>query len=62
MEKLYDYVLHYNHFTKLWNAVPRECYNEYWNDRKVEGVISSTKVTTLIELITKGNDFIKSIE
>lgn len=51
MEKLYDYVLHYNHYTKLWNAIPRERYNEYWNNPKVQGVISSKSVKTLIELI-----------
>lgn len=62
MEKLYDYVLHYNHYVKLWNAIPREHYNEYWNNPKVQGVISSKSVKTLIELITKGEEFIKSIE
>jgi len=60
--RLYDYLMHYNHFTKQWNAIPREKISEYWNNRKVEGVISSTSINTLMELITKGDDFIKSIE
>ena len=62
MEKLYDYLIHYNHFTKLWNAIPRDSYPAYWSNRKVEGVISSKKIQTLIELITRGEDFIKSIK
>jgi hypothetical protein len=62
MEKLYDYLIHYNPYTKLWSAVPRDLYPAYWSNRKVEGVISSKKIKTLIELICKGEEFIKSIE
>jgi hypothetical protein len=62
MEKLYNYLLHYNPFTGLWNAVPRDHYNAYWSNREVEGVISSKNVKTLIELIIKGEDFIKTIK
>lgn len=61
MENLYNYVLHYNHFTKLWNAIPRDKYTEYWSDRKTEGILSSKKLETLIELITRGENFINSI-
>jgi hypothetical protein len=62
MEKLYDYLLHYNPFTGMWNAVPREVYNAYWSNRKVEGVLTSKNVKTLIELIIKGDEFIKTID
>lgn len=61
-DSLYDYLFHYNSFTKQWNAIPREKVNEYWNNRKTEGVLSSSNIKTLIELITKGDEFIKSIE
>jgi hypothetical protein len=61
MENLHDYVIHYNSFTKLWNAIPRDKYNAYWSNRKVEGVLSSKKINTLIELIMRGDEFIKSI-
>ena len=62
MEKLYDFTLHYNCFTGLWNAIPRDKYNEYWNNREVKGVIKSKNINTLIELISKGDEFIKSIK
>jgi len=62
MESLYDFLFHYNSFTKQWNAIPREKINEYWNNRKTEGVLTSSNIKTLIELITKGDEFIKSIE
>ena len=62
MEKLYDYLLHYNSFTGLWNAIPRDKINDYWNNIETEGVLKSKNVKTLIELITKGDDFIKTIE
>ena len=56
------YVLHFNPYTNVWNAIPRDKYNEYWNDINTKGVLSSKKVETLIELITKGDEFIKSIK
>jgi hypothetical protein len=62
MENLYDFLFHYNSFTKQWNAIPREKISEYWNNRKTEGVLSSSSINTLMELITKGDEFIKSIE
>ncbi len=62
MENLYDYLLHYNHFDKIWNAIPRDKVNDYWNNRNTEGVLRSKNIKTLIEIITRGDDFIKSIE
>ena len=62
MENLYDYLLHYSHYDGLWSAIPRDKVNEYWNNRKTEGVLKSKNIKTLIEIITKGDDFIKSIE
>ncbi len=53
MEKIYDYVFHFNHFTELWSAIPRELYNRYWNNDEVEGVIKSNNINTLINIITK---------
>jgi len=53
MEKLYDYLIHYNHFTKLWNAVPRDSYPAYWSNRKVDGVFSAKKINDLIDMVLK---------
>jgi hypothetical protein len=62
MSNLYDYLLHYNHYDGVWNAIPRDKVNDYWNDNKTKGVLKSKDINTLIELITKGKDFIKKIK
>ena len=50
---LHDYVFHYNSITELWNAVPREKYNEYWSNNNVEGIMKSKEFATLVEMISK---------
>lgn len=62
MDGLYDYIFHYNHFTNLWAAIPRDKYNEYWNNIESESILKSKSIETLIILINKGNEFINSIE
>lgn len=62
MSNLYDYLLHYNHYNGVWSAIPRDKYNAYWSEKKVDGVLSSSSIDTLIEIITKGKDFIKKIK
>jgi hypothetical protein len=27
-----DWVFHYNPYNQLWNAIPRNIYNEYWSN------------------------------
>lgn len=51
--KLHDYVFHYNEYTELWNAIPRELYNEYWSDNKLDGVMKSKDFAVLAEMIRK---------
>ena len=51
MDKLHDYLLHYNMYTKLWYAIPRDLFPEYWCNRPVDGVLSAKKIKTLIELV-----------
>jgi hypothetical protein len=53
MSKLYDWVFHYNHFTELWTAIPRDLYPKYWDNDDVKGVIKSKDFNTLVEIITK---------
>lgn len=62
MEQLQQYVFHFNPFTSTWNAIPRDLYTDYWSNPKVKGVLRSSNIKTLIELITKGEDFIKKIK
>lgn len=52
-EVLYNYVFHFNPYTNQWAAIPRELYNEYWNDYKLPGIIRSSSHSTLVEIILK---------
>jgi len=52
-EMLYGYVFHFNPYTKIWAAIPRDIYNDYWNDANLEGVIRSSKIETLISILYK---------
>lgn len=60
MEELYGYVFHYNPYEKLWNAIPRDVYNSYFSDRFTDGILKSKDINTLIEILSKGEDFVKS--
>jgi hypothetical protein len=65
MENLFDYLFHYNPYANLWNAIPRDRYLEYWSDTarsKKYGVLSSKDINTLIDMISRGDKFIKSIK
>lgn len=62
MENLYNYVFHYNHYTELRNAIPREMYNKYWDNDENESILKSKSITTLLELIVRGDEFVKTIK
>lgn len=59
--EIYDYVFHYNHHTELWYAIPRQVYVEYWNNFDTEGVLKSKNINVLIELVSRGEEFIESV-
>ena len=46
-------MFHYNPWTEMWNAFPREYHNDYFNDpydpKMV--VIRSSKIDTLVDLL-----------
>lgn len=52
---LYNWVFHFNDYSGMWNAIPRDDYNEYWSNHKCERVLSSSSIDTLKELIYKTN-------
>jgi hypothetical protein len=62
MEQLQQYVFHYNPFTGNWHAIPRDKYVEYWSNPNTKGVLKSSQIKTLMELIVKGEKFIKNIK
>lgn len=59
---LNDWVFHFNSFTEQWAAVPREIYNEYWNDYKHASVFKSKNISTLLELLHKSKGDVGKIE
>jgi hypothetical protein len=54
---MHDWVFHFNPYTKLWSAIPRDLYNKYWDNHELEGVLRSRDVNTLFDLLhrAKGN-------
>jgi len=59
---LYNWVFHFNAFDGVWSAIPRDVYNQYWNNPNVDGVIRSKSINTLSEIINKTKGNIKLIE
>ena len=52
MNNLYDYVLHYNPYRKLWFAIPRTQYTRFFaNNKDDNGVLKASTVNALIKLI-----------
>jgi hypothetical protein len=57
MENLYDYFLHYNIYTKEWNAILRNESNKYLNGKYGSGfdstvvVFTDTDINKLIEKV-----------
>jgi hypothetical protein len=50
---LEDWVFHFNSFTEEWAAVPRETYNEYWNQNDHPDVLRSRNLNSLLDLLHK---------
>ena len=55
MDKLYDYYLHFNHYTDYWNAVKRDKSINYLNGTlSEEEVLKSKDINDLIRFISRG--------
>lgn len=59
---LYNWVFHFNEYTGLWNAIPRDDYNEYWSNYSCDRVLSSSSIDTLKQLIQKTSGDMNSIK
>ena len=56
MENLYDYVFWYNSYEEIWYAIDRHHQLLFFKgDREGLTYYKSTKIETLIELLTKPN-------
>jgi len=62
-ELFYNWIFHFNPYTKQWAAIPRELYNDYWSNYELEGIIRSSKFSTLLDIIqkTEGEDIEKKL-
>jgi hypothetical protein len=63
MDNVYNYVFHFNPSAKVWTAIPRDEYLAYWNRsiKDVDGVLRSKDINTLVELVDKGDEFLKTL-
>lgn len=54
-EALHNWIFHYNPWSGLWNAFPREKYTDYFNDPSDPKmlVVRSNEIKTLVELLYK---------
>jgi len=50
---LYDWLFHYNPYTKKWAAFPKDLKNEYFINYNHPSVIRSSSINTLIELLQR---------
>jgi len=54
MENLYNYVFWYNPYEETWYAIETKNYVEFMSDStKRDNTLKSSKVETLIEMISK---------
>lgn len=60
-EHIDGWVFTYSPHDEKWKAVNRDNYSKLWSDVNNEAVIKSSKVETLIEIITKGQGDLKTI-
>lgn len=56
-----DWIFNFNPYTGLWNAFPRNSYNEYWNNYELGGVLRSKDINTILFLLQKSNGNVEVI-
>ncbi len=49
----HNYVIHFNQYTKLWHAIPREVYQEYWNKdpKEDDRIITMGRLCDLLDAL-----------
>ena len=52
-EHLHNWVFNYNPYAEKWAAIPRDMYNEYWNNSEAPNIIRSSSIETLLEILNK---------
>ena len=53
-EELYNWVFHYNAYTRVWSGFNREDYHAYWNGTEPKyAILRSSDIKTIQEIIIK---------
>jgi hypothetical protein len=52
-EHLHNWVFHFNPYTQLWAAIPRDHYDKYWNDAADTRMLRSTRLDTLLSILAR---------
>jgi hypothetical protein len=50
---IYNFVFHFNAYTNLWSAIPRDSCNQYWSDHNIPGILRSKSIDTLLHLLNR---------
>lgn len=58
---VYNFVFHFNAYTNLWAAVPRDIYDKYWSDHNLPGILRSKSIDTLLHLLNKTGGDIEEV-
>jgi len=48
---VYNFVFHYNAYSGLWSAIPRDLYDQYWDSSDTPGILRSKSIETLLYLL-----------
>jgi hypothetical protein len=59
---MYDWMFHFNPYTKQWAAIPKDLKYEYWEDYHHPQIIRSKSINTLIELLHKTKGDVEKLE
>ena len=60
-DELYDWLFHYNHYTKLWSVIRRDDISKYFNG-ELQNILSSKSHSTLVDIIQKTSGDEKEIK
>jgi len=58
---LYNFVFHFNAYTGLWSAIPRDLYNDYWTDHTTPGTLRSKSIDTLLHLLHRAGGDVEEV-
>ena len=51
MDKLYNWVFHFNSYKDKWTAFKRKDYDNYWNGEPMEIKLEGTSISDIIDAI-----------